>query len=134
MGARLSQFKYQLFYRRHLPHLQPPGATVFATCRLANSIASQALERMAQETQRVEALLAQVSDKQGREQRAYAAQRRLFGQWDAALDAGQNGPLWLRHHRIAGLVAESLHHHNGQRYDLDAFCIMPNHVHLVWTS
>jgi putative transposase len=41
--------------------------------------------------------------------------------------------LWLRDPRIAGLVSESLHHRDSQVYDLDAFCIMPNHVHLVYT-
>ena len=29
---------YKLHYRRNLPHLQPPGATLFVTFRLAGSI------------------------------------------------------------------------------------------------
>ena len=33
--------------------------------------------------------------------------------------------------RIAELVAGSLHHRDGQVYRLAAFCIMPNHLHLV---
>ena len=129
----MSQFEYQGFYRRHLPHIQPPGGTLFVTFRLAGSIARQAMERLSEEMQRVEAILEQVSDRQEREQRAYAAQRRLFAQWDAALDAGQCGPMWLRDSRIAGLVAGACHHHNGRTYELDAFCLMPNHVHLVCT-
>jgi putative transposase len=129
----LSQFEYQASYRRHLPHVQSPGGTLFITFRLADSIPDQALETMRQETQRIDAVLAQVSDQRERERRAYAAQRRLFGQWDAVLDASQSGPMWLRDARIAGLVSQSCHHHSSREYELDAFCIMPNHVHLICT-
>ena len=37
----------------------------------------------------------------------------------------------MRDARIAELVAESLHYRDGQVYRLVAFCIMPNHLHLV---
>ncbi len=45
----------------------------------------------------------------------------------------QSGSFWLRDLQIADLVAESLHHRDGRVHDLDAFCIMPNHVHVVYT-
>ena len=35
--------------------------------------------------------------------------------------------------RIAALVAGAIRHFDQDRYDLLAFCIMPNHVHLVLT-
>jgi len=31
------------------------------------------------------------------------------------------------------LVAEALHYRDGKVYGLDAYCIMPNHVHVVFT-
>jgi len=34
----MSTLEYQISYRRHLPHLQPPGAILFITFRLAGSI------------------------------------------------------------------------------------------------
>lgn len=129
----MSQFQYQEFYRRHLPHRQPPGGTLFVTFRLAGSIPGEVIERLNQDAQRVEAILSTVSDQKEREQRAYTAERRLFGQWDAALDLGQSGPMWLRDPRIAHLIAESCRHQSGRTCELDAFCIMPNHVHLVCT-
>lgn len=91
------------------------------------------LQRLLTEAERGEAVLARIPDPQERARRAYLEQRRLFGKWDAALDAAQSGPFWLRDPRIAELVAESLHHRDGRVYDLDAFCIMPNHAHLVYT-
>lgn len=129
----MSTLEYQLFYRRHLPHIQPPGATLFITFRLAGSLPTEILQRLLTEAERVEAVLARILDPQERAQQAYLEQRRLFGKWDTALDTAQNGPFWLRDPRIADLVTESLHHRDGRVYDLDAFCIMPNHVHLVYT-
>ena len=127
----MSNLDYQLFYRRHLPHIQPPGATLFITFRLAGSIPTEVLQRLLEERERVDQLLESIPDPQERRRRAYEEQRRLFGKWDRALDTAQSGPFWLRDERIANKVADSLHHLNGQKYDLDAFCIMPNHVHLV---
>ena len=129
----MSTLEYKLFYRRHLPHLQPPGATLFIAFRLAGSIPAEVLQQLRAEADRVEAILARISDPKERTERAYLEQRRLFGKWDTALDTAQSGPFWLRDSRVAGLVAESMHHRDGWVYDLVAYCIMPNHVHVVYT-
>ncbi len=129
----MSTLEYKLFYERHLPHYQPPGATLFITFRLVDSIPTEVLQQLLAEAEQVDARLARIPDPQERARQAYIEQRRLFGKWDRTLDTAQSGPSWLREPQIAALVAESLHHRNGQVYDLDAFCIMPNHVHMVFT-
>ena len=129
----MSTLEYRLFYRRHLPHIQPPGATLFTTSCLTGSIPSEVLQQMLMEAKQVDAALARICDPQERARQAELEQRRRFGQWDAALDAAQSGPFWLRDPRIAHLVSQSLHYRDGRIYGLDAFCIMPNHVHLVYT-
>jgi REP element-mobilizing transposase RayT len=51
-------------------------------------------------------------------------------------DAGY-GACWLRDERIALLVEDALLYFDDQRYRLIAWCIMPNHVHLLvetWKS
>jgi REP element-mobilizing transposase RayT len=35
--------------------------------------------------------------------------------------------------RLAQIVADRLHHFDGQRYDLWSYVIMPNHVHILFT-
>ena len=45
----------------------------------------------------------------------------------------QSGPVWLKDDRIAKTVAESLRYRDGKVYRLDAYCIMANHVHVVFT-
>ena len=129
----MGNLDYRFFYRRHLPHFQPPGATIFVTFRLAGSIPQAVLRELVAERQRVDAMLDGIADPVERSRRAYLEERRLFGKWDAALDSAQQGPFWLRDPRVAGLVEESLHHRDGGVYTLDAFCVMPNHVHLVCT-
>jgi len=129
----MGNLDYQFLYRRRLQHIQPLNATLFITFRLAGSIPTQALQQLVEEERQIEAMLAHIPNPQERTWRTYLEQRQFFGKWDALLDTAQSGPFWLRDHRIAALVAESLHHRNGQVYDLDAFCIMPNHVHLLCT-
>lgn len=42
------------------------------------------------------------------------------------------GPVWLSDSRVARVVAESLEFQDGKVYRLDAYCIMSNHVHVVF--
>jgi hypothetical protein len=49
---------------------------------------------------------------------------------DAYLDEGR-GDCFLRQPSIAGLVSGALQFFLGQRYDLPAWVVMPNHVHAV---
>jgi REP element-mobilizing transposase RayT len=46
------------------------------------------------------------------------------------LDGG-HGACWLKRDDIAELVANALRHFDGTRYELFAWCVMPNHVHVV---
>ena len=58
--------------------------------------------------------------------------RRRFQELEENLDQAAYGPTWLKDDRIAKLVMESLHHLDNKLYRLDAFCVMSNHVHLVF--
>jgi len=91
------------------------------------------LRQLLEEQEQIEKRLARIGDPDERMRQADFEQRRMFGKWDKALDSAQGGPFWLRDDRIATLVVQSLHYQNNQRYTLEAFCIMPNHVHVVFT-
>ena len=56
-----------------------------------------------------------------------AARRRAV---DEALDRG-TGPRPLADPEAAGIVEAALLHFHEDRYDLIAWCVMPNHVHVV---
>ena len=123
---------YKHAYRRNLPHIQPPGATLFVTFRLAGSLPVEVLERWRKEAKVREKLLASLPEGEQDERRSLE-ERRFFGRYDAELDGASCGPTWLRRPDVAAAVAGRLHGRDGEIYDLIAFTIMPNHVHSVFT-
>jgi putative transposase len=63
----------------------------------------------------------------------YNAQKRQFKSWDNFLDSNLNGPYWLQNEAVAQLNADAIRFYDGKRYKLLAFCIMSNHIHLLFT-
>jgi putative transposase len=126
------QFTYKPFYEHRLPHYQPAGAVLFVTFRLAGSIPANGLRELAAEADRIEAMLQNMKDPDDRQVQAYLEQRRLFGNWDEALHSSGAGPTWLREPATAEMVADALMVRDGRVYELHAYCIMPNHVHIVF--
>jgi REP element-mobilizing transposase RayT len=50
---------------------------------------------------------------------------------EAYLDSGA-GECWFKRPELAAMVANSLKFWDGQRYRLEAWCVMPNHVHVLF--
>lgn len=124
---------YRLFYSRNLPHYQPANTALFVTFRLAGSIPVSTLRQLHEEFSSLLATAQGLSSQRERNERIYLEQKRTFGRLDALLDAGETGPHWLREPAIAQLVADALHYRHDKVYRLDTFCLMPNHVHVVYT-
>lgn len=118
----MSNLRFREYYRRRLPHIQIAGSTYFVTFRLKDSLPRDAFEKLAEETARIIKL--QNGD-------ADLEHLRWFGKFDEYLDRALCGEEYLKNEQIADLIAESIHYRNGKVYGLDAFCIMPNHVHLI---
>ena len=119
------------FYRRHLPHWQPRDAIFFVTFRLKNSLPSEVITSLKEEWERTKQAL-EGSPQSEREGRTYLGERQYFDKWDAYLDKSEFGPHWLSQPEIADIVKEALHYRDGKVFDLHAFCIMSNHVHVVF--
>lgn len=123
------------FYHRKLPHYQPAEATFFVTFRLAGSIPKDVIRRLRENHQLIKkGILAQkdLTDKEKRELQ-YAAQKQLFADTDAFLDTNPNEPYWLKEKAVAEIVSEAIHYRDMKQYDLQAYTIMPNHVHMIMT-
>ncbi|HCX32480.1 MAG TPA: hypothetical protein DHV08_02285, partial [Rhodocyclaceae bacterium] len=101
--------------RDYLPHIDSPGLIQSITFRLADSLPQGVLDRWSQEL----AGRSEADRQTAREQR--------IAQW---LDQG-HGACHLQDRRIAELVEDALLHFDGERYRLLAWCIMPNHVHVL---
>ncbi|RSK34570.1 REP-associated tyrosine transposase [Hymenobacter metallilatus] len=112
------------FYQRNLPHMLPPGGSVFITIRLAGSLPAAVVEQLREQWQ-------SLATDEASEEESYARQKRYFGRFDRLLDAQAYGPTWLRQPAIATLVQNALQHYNGRCYELLCYCLMPNHVHVL---
>lgn len=128
----MSQYDYKPEYERYLPHIQPPGAILFVTIRLAGSLPKAVLERLRMEAEEGERLIRQTAEPAETGRLIYEEQKRQFGRFDAELDKAESGPKWLGLPEIADIVAEAMHYRDGEVFDLDVFTIMPNHIHAVF--
>ena len=126
----LDRLGYKSFYRRNLPHIQPVNSALFVTFRLAGSLPEEVLARMAEERRQIERTFK--GDALRSRPHLGELARRHFAMLESWLDRATIGPTWLADARVANLVAESLHYRDGRTYRLDAYSIMPNHVHSVF--
>ena len=60
---------------------------------------------------------------------------KVFVAMDRLLDRAQTGPLHLRRPEIANMMVETIQYHAATlaHYELHAYCVMANHVHLLIT-
>jgi putative transposase len=119
----------EVFYRRRLPHWQPPGATLFFTWRLHGSLPKEARERLHAEREQLERQPLRHGEVE--RERAVRHDKIIFARYDDVLGDTTHGPCWLAEPRIARLMTDAFFYYNHQRYDLIAFVVMPNHVHSV---
>jgi len=116
-------------YHRNLPHIHPEGNPLFITFRLADSLPLEVLQEL--KGQRESEL--HLSNNQSSDA-VYKIEKRHFGRFDEWLDRCASGPRWLEDKTVAEIVAEKIRALNGKYFQLIAYCIMPNHVHLIITS
>lgn len=121
------------FYRRKLPHWQPQGAEYFVTFRLAGSLPTEVVLKLKKERNE---LIGKSTLNQSRWDRLSGLRtkisKRFFSKYDSFLDECATGPKWLAQTDIADIVKEAIQYRDSSEYDLYAYSIMPNHVHLVF--
>lgn len=115
-------------HRRTLPHWYKPSAAHFVTYRVADTLPPEALQKL---RERKESLLRKPSDRNPADHRQHV-HKLLFAAYEAYLDRVTQRD-WLREPRIASMLRENLYFHHAEKYVLHAFCIMPNHVHVLLT-
>lgn len=146
--------------RGYLPHWEREGGTYFVTFRLAGTLPQSVVQEWKAERERLIAQYAMAPAASGHTDKvsavpvAFASSRQIAGRMpalralppavamqfrklfsekvDAYLGAGY-GDCWLAQPPIAQLVQNALRHFEGERYELLAWCLMPNHVHCVFT-
>ncbi len=129
LGAEQPRFgEVRIRNRGRLPHWERDAGLYFITFRLGDSLPRQVLDKIV-ERHRV----LQATKQSGL--RLLPHQKALVDEYNLKrieeyFDRG-HGACHLNDPRIAQLVADALRVGDGQRYRLAAWCIMPNHVHVI---
>ena len=121
-----------IFYERQLPHYQPLDATYTVIFRLVGSLPAKVIVELRAERDEFLRRLSGTDVAKRTKLRAYNLEH--MKKFDSLLDRPSAGHQWLKNPGIAKLVADSIHYWDKRAYELLAFCIMPNHVHLVISS
>ncbi|MBI3788587.1 MAG: transposase [Ignavibacteriales bacterium] len=125
--------KEKIYYRRNLPHYNPPCATFFITFRLNGSLPRDVVKRLEEQyRQDIKVLKDSKGEKELQKEKISVLQKRYFGKFDDLLDGNTLGPHWLQEEKIATIVMEALTRRDGKVYNLNAAVIMPNHLHVVF--
>jgi REP element-mobilizing transposase RayT len=104
------------FHRRNLPHLYFDAGRYFVTYRLANSIPVEKLHGLAEPGEKMD----------------FEEYKNLFLQYDALLEPGAHGENYLEDPRIADISRDCLEYPDSEEYELICYCIIPNHIHVVF--
>ncbi len=129
----MSLLPYKLYYQRKLPQFQPFDAPMFITFRLVGSLPKEVMLKLDEAVRIKEDEINQLTDPKLQKEAVTLAQKQLFNEWDTALDAATQSARWLANPEVASLVCEALQYRDQRVFSLDAYCVMPNHVHLVCT-
>jgi len=123
--------------RGYLPHVKREGASYFVTFRLADSLPKEVffkiLQERAQQLAQLHAGPASPEMKGADRSRSDALrkiERDYFLKMEAYLDKGC-GSCCLHRPEIAGEVSRAIRSSDKVQYQLKAWVVMPNHVHVV---
>jgi len=117
--------------RGYLPHLEAQVAIYFVTFRLADSLPKELVLQLLRERDTIDRARLAKAARPG-DHSHLRELRALLKKAERYLDRGM-GCCHLRDFRIARIVAKALRHFHGKRYCLFAWCVMPNHVHVLFS-
>jgi len=124
-----SNFKY-FYHSRSLPHLFDINKPVFITFRLKFTL-PQAM---------ITELNKRKSDWQNNRKAQFQNDKAIelkskdyiqFVWFDELIANSSEVPNLLTDYNVSDIISKALLFHNNQRYKLIAYCIMPNHVHII---
>jgi len=117
--------------RGFLPHWETDNAIYFVTFRLADSLPRELVLQFYQERQAIEKAK-QIGTGTTADIARLNKLRAILQKAERCLDSGL-GKCHMRDPGIARIVADAIRHFEGERFCLVAWCVMPNHVHVVFS-
>ena len=133
-ATRINWDKVEKTKATFLPHWKLDAATYAVTFRLADSLPASTMERYRNKRQALHEQLESLSKSKESSLKSSVIRKQLaeiqHTEIDPKLDLS-HGSCLLKNEVYAQLVADAMEHFNGERYEILAWCIMPNHVHVV---
>ena len=123
-----NEFVATIKTRNNLPHWQQDGATFFVTYRLNDSIPQELMDSWF--SRKETWLLANPEPWDDETEAEYHAKFSM--EMERMMDSGY-GACVLRSREHAEIVREELGKHDGERYMLHSWVVMPNHVHVLFS-
>ena len=118
--------------RGYLPHWESEAAVYFVTFRLADSLPREVAARLRHERLALQRICSAGFQPAVADKDRLWKLNALLKKAEQYLDSGL-GACHMRDPRIANIVVAALRQFNGHRYDRFAWCVMPNHVHVLFS-
>jgi putative transposase len=118
-----------LNYTRHLPHRAPEGFPIFVTWNLKGAMPAPVIEALKQKRGRLERQPPRRGETSA--ERSIRENKILFAAADQFLDRAVDGLMHLKEPGVAKIVEDAILFGAGERYELFAWCVMSNHVHVL---
>ncbi len=121
------------YYKNRLPHIAPIGAEFFITFRLADSLPVSVVQSLKDE---MDFSIQKLKKEKPKNFKYLINQLKhdFSFKYDHYLDHKPYGNCYLKNENVAQIVADKIHKFDGEYYELEAFIIMPNHVHLLFDT
>lgn len=119
-------------YHNRLPHIAPIGATFFVTFNQHDSLPAHITAELKIQ---LEAELSKIEKENplDKDLRIAKVKKRFFGQREHLIDGSSYGSCHLKKPPVAQILIDKIMEYDGSLIEVDAFCIMPNHVHLLFS-
>lgn len=114
--------------RGYLPHWERDSACYFVTFRTADSLPAEIADEISSQHKSILCTAQQMHRDLSASEEQHLARLQTIEKY---LDRGA-GACHLAKREVANIVANALRHFDGKRYCLFAWCVMPNHVHVVF--
>ncbi len=127
----ISQNSLQYIYRsRNLPHKYDTDKPIFITYRLKFTIPNSIKEEMNLRKKEWQKKYASLPESE-KPNALKLNELETFRRFDELLHKSDEVPRLLHRVDLTNVIIDNFHYFNNQRYQLQAFCIMPNHVHVL---
>lgn len=119
-------------YYRNLPHFQHIGAAFFVTFRLHDSLPKEVVAKLkAKKEAAIQKEKARKLPQEEEENVIASIKKQYLVEFNESLDFAQTGSLVLKRPEVAKIVIDKFKQYDNQYYYLLAYCVMPNHVHIL---